>query len=159
MYLTSITPSRFVCTTRFEIQIFHILSSQCIYVFCAYLVTTTDFPLLSVWLAFITATESVSCAVRTGSTEQGRTRTFAGVSVSVKKTRIHPHTQIRTISSNEAHLVVFQTDQTAPLGPVGKATWDLGGLGSYLSPQARYPVCSVVSTTSLTAHRWQNTSH
>ena len=102
---------------------------------------------------------SVYCAVRTGSCVCVCVCVCVCRAVLQPKretTRIHSRKQITSPSSStEVHLTVFQTDQTAPLGPFGGAPWDLEGPGPNLSPQARYPECSVVSVTPLTARRWQ----
>jgi hypothetical protein len=59
--LTLQSPLVTLCTARFNIQQFYVLSTQCIYVFCVDLRTNSDhFPIL----IFITETESVHCAVR-----------------------------------------------------------------------------------------------
>ena len=51
---------------QFNIQQFFVLPTQCIYVFCVDLTTNSDyFPIQLT--GFITVTESVYCAVRTGS--------------------------------------------------------------------------------------------
>ena len=57
-----------ICTTRFNIQKCHVLPTQCIYVFCVDLRTNSDyFPIQHYLVGFITETECVYCAVRTGS--------------------------------------------------------------------------------------------
>jgi hypothetical protein len=57
-----------VGTTRSNIQKFYVLPTQCFYVFCMDLRTSTEyFYIRSSWLVFITETVSVYCAVRTGS--------------------------------------------------------------------------------------------
>jgi len=58
----------FICTTRFDIQKFCVLSTHCIYVFCMDLRTSSDYFRTQInWLVFITETECVYCAVRTES--------------------------------------------------------------------------------------------
>jgi len=54
---------------QFNIQQFYVLSTKCIYVFFVWIrEQTAIISLYSVnWLVFITETESVYCAVRTGS--------------------------------------------------------------------------------------------
>ena len=52
-----------ICTTRFNIQQFYVQPTQCIYVFC----TISEQTAIINWLVFITETERVYCAVRTGS--------------------------------------------------------------------------------------------
>jgi len=52
----------------FNIQQFSVLPTQCIYAFSMDLRTNSDYFLYSInWLVFITETECVYCAVRTGS--------------------------------------------------------------------------------------------
>jgi hypothetical protein len=97
---------------------------------------------------------SVYCAVRTESYIYRLYIYFYNSSSTTEQrtTWTHLCTQTTSLSSStEVHLAVFQTDQTAPLGPVGRAPWDLGDPGSNLSPQARYPECSIVSVTPLIA--------
>jgi len=54
------------CVTGFNIQQFHVLPTHYIYVFCMDLRTNSEaFP--TYLLAFVTKTECVYCAVRTGS--------------------------------------------------------------------------------------------
>ena len=53
---------------EFDIQQFHVLPIQCIYVFCVDLRTTAIISLYNInWLVFITETGCVYCAVRAGS--------------------------------------------------------------------------------------------
>ena len=53
---------------QFNIQQFYVLPTQCIYVFCVDLRTNTDFSPYNInCLVFITETQCVYCAVRTGS--------------------------------------------------------------------------------------------
>jgi hypothetical protein len=54
-----------ICTTRYNIQQFYFLPTQCIYVFCVDLRTNSDFPLHKIYLFFLTEMKSVYCAVRT----------------------------------------------------------------------------------------------
>ena len=62
------TPVITIRTARLNIQQFYVLPTQCIYVFCVDLRTTAIISLYSInWLVFITETECVYCAVRTGS--------------------------------------------------------------------------------------------
>jgi len=52
---------------KFNIQQFYVLPHSCIYVFCVDLRTNSDYSLYSInWLVFITQTDCVYCAVRTG---------------------------------------------------------------------------------------------
>jgi hypothetical protein len=63
-----------MCTTRFNIQKFYILSTDFIYVFCAHLRTNTIISLYSInWLVFIIETEIVYCVVRTRATHSFQT--------------------------------------------------------------------------------------
>jgi len=50
---------------QFNVQQFHVLPTQCIYVFCVDLRTNSEY--FPVQLVFITETECVYCAVRSGS--------------------------------------------------------------------------------------------
>ena len=56
-----------VCTTRFNVNKFHLISTECIYVFLLISEQTAIIALYSLnWLIFITQTAGVYCAVRTG---------------------------------------------------------------------------------------------
>jgi len=55
-----------ICTTSFNIEKFHVLPIECIYVFGMVLRTTSDISLYSIiLLVFITEVECVYCVVRT----------------------------------------------------------------------------------------------
>jgi len=56
-----------IYTTGFITQQSYVLPIRCIYMFCVYLRTKSNYFQISInWLAFITETASFYCAVRTG---------------------------------------------------------------------------------------------
>ena len=68
MLLTLRSPAVTICTTRFNIKTSYRLSNRRVFVFCVDLRTNSDYFLYSInWLVFITETQCVYCAVRTGS--------------------------------------------------------------------------------------------
>ena len=66
--MTLQTQSLLLCNTRICFEKFHVLPTQCICVFCVDLRTNSDyFPIQQQLTRFITETDCVYCAVRTGS--------------------------------------------------------------------------------------------
>jgi len=59
-----------LCTTRFNVETFYVLPTQCIYVLYMDLRTNSGFHRVHCKLLFVTAMESVYCAVRTGSSNR-----------------------------------------------------------------------------------------
>ena len=62
-----LNPSGFCPYRQFNIKKFHVLPTQCMFVFCVDLRTNSNYFCIQHWLVFVTETEYVYCAVRTGS--------------------------------------------------------------------------------------------